>query len=453
MIGAGLNSFEQLRFNNLLRSAHFLGVVVRLLDLDHNYREDLTAQFMEGNVNVDADADVTRALDVTFLDPQKSINIDPDSPSPTSIYVAQMLQVVMVYQPPLRDYQVAIPVFTGPIDAVDRDDVFLQVKCLGKESLSISNLWSGRTYQKGQRKIDVIRNIFQTLIGENKLDLDNSAQGSLPNDLKLNRDDAPFLKAKDLAGSMGYQLFYDGRGIARMRKRNNQVVLTLDKTWLTDQPQVSYDLSETINAVEVKGKKPKKNKDAPKFRAIADYNHPLSPWRLGRAGVPRYLWTEVEDDSLRSDAECAEVANRILKRGLLGGVEVQAEGIPHPQLEEEDCLTYVTDSFRSTALLKKFTIPLEAGEDTTFGYHERTKVKGGHKGVKRKNKKHKGGKGKKGNKGNKGHKGAGKPGKGQWQAGPKGGKGGAGKPGKGGKKGGASFSAPGAGKPGKKKKN
>lgn len=451
MIGAGLTGAEQAQFNNLLRSSHYLGVVVRLLDLDHNYREDLTQQFMEGNVSIDADADVTRGLDVTFLDPQRSINIDPDSPSPTSIFVAQMLQAIMVYQPPLRNYQVAVPVFTGPIDAVDRDDVFLQVKCLGKESLSISNLWSGRTYQKGQRKIDVIRNIFNTLIGETKLDLDNSAQGNLPNDMKLNRDDAPFLKAKDLAGSMGYQLYYDGRGIARMRKRSNQVVLTLDKTWLTDQPQVSYDLSTTINAVEVRGKKPKKNKDAPKARAIADYNHPLSPWRLGRAGVPRYLWTEVEDDSLRSDAECAEVANRILKRGLLGGVEVQAEGIPHPQLEEEDCLTYVTDSFRATALLKKFTIPLEAGEDSSYGYHERTKVKGGHKGVKRKSKKHRGGKGKDHNQKHP-HKGAGKAGKkGKKDVYQNAGRGGAGKP-NGGKKGGATNSAPGAGKPGKKKK-
>jgi hypothetical protein len=450
MISIGLSAADQAKFTSLLRSAHFLGVVVRLLDLDHNYREDLTAQFMEGNVSIDVDADVTRGLDVTFLDPQKQISIDPDSPSPTSIYVAQMLSVVMVYLSPTRDFLVNVPVFTGPIDSVDRDDVFLQVKCLGKESLSIQNLWSGKTYAKGQRKTDVIRSIFRDLIGETKLDLINDP-ATLPNDLKLNRDDAPFMKAKDLAGSMGYQLFYDGRGVARMRKRNNNVVFTLDKTWLTDQPQASYDLQETINAVDVKGHKPKKGKDAPRAKAIADYNHPLSPWRLGRAGVPRYLWTEVEDDSLRSDAECAEVANRILKRGLLAGVEVQAEGIPHPQLEEEDIIHYATDHFNATAMLKKFTIPLEAGENSTYGYHEKTKVKGGHKGVKRKNKKHKGGKGKKNNHKNP-HKGAGKGGKkGKKDMFNNQGKGGAGKPGKQ-KKGGAANSAPGAGKPGKAKK-
>lgn len=449
MISIGLSSAQLAQFHNLLRSAHYLGVQVRLMDLNHNVREDLSSKFLEGQVSVDADADVTRSLDITFLDPQKQISVDPDNPSPTSIYIAQMLQVHLIYQSPDRSFTVGVPVFTGPVDSVDRDEVFLNIKCLGKESLSISNLWSGKVYQKGQRKIAVIRHIFESLIGENKLDLDNQAHGELPNDLKLNRDDAPFIKAKDLAGTMGYQLFYDGRGVARMRKRQDHDSLTLDKSWLTGQPQVSYDLGETINAVDVKGKKPKKGKDAPRYKAIADYNHPLSPWRLGRNAVPRYLWTEIEDDSLKNEDECKEVAKRILKRGLLAGVEVQAEGVPNPLLEEEDVVTFITDSFHASALLRKFTIPLEAGEDCTYGYHEKVKARGGHTGVKRKKKKHKGGKGKKGNH-KKPHKGAGKPkGGGKNQGGKNQG---AGKP-KGGKKGGqtTSFSS-GAGKPGKKKK-
>lgn len=430
MIGIGLDAFTQARFNSLLKSAHYLGVVVNLLDLDHGYRESLTDKFMEGVVTVDADGEVTRSLDITFLDPQKQIQIDPDSPSPTSVYVAQMLQIIMVYLSPDRTFQVNVPVFTGPVDSVDRDDVFLNVKCLGKESLSITNLWSGHVFQKGQRKTEVIRNIFQNMIGETKLDLIQDP-ASLPNDLKLNRDDAPFTAAKNIAGSMGYQLYYDGRGVARMRKRANNVMFTLDNTWLSSQPSVSYDLSETVNAVDVKGKKPKKGKDAPRWKAVADYSHPLSPWRLGRAQVPRYLWTEVEDDNLRSNDECREVAERILKRGLLAGVEVQADGIPHPQLEEEDVITFLTSHVAATILLRKFTIPLTAGADSTYGYHDKFKIKrsSGHQGVKKK-RKHKGHKGKH-HPGKHPHHGAGKPGKGgkgnqghnQGAGGPKGGKG------------------------------
>jgi hypothetical protein len=446
MISIGLDLTELAQFFNLLRSAHFMGVQVRLLDLDHNYREDLTQQFMEGSVAVDADAETTRGLDITFLDPQKQIQIDPDSPSPTSVYVAQMLQVHLIYQTPTRSWTVGVPVFTGPIDSVDRDDVFLNVKCLGKDSLGSTNLWSGKTYQKGQRKTSVIRDILETLMGENKLDL-VSDPASLPNDLKLNREDAPFAAAKSLAGTMGYQLFYDGRGICRMRKRSNNVAMTLDNTWLTSQPSVSYDLQETVNAVDVKGKKPKKGKDAPRYKAIADFNHPLSPWRLGRNGVPRYLWTEVEDDNLRSEDECKDVADRILKRGLLAGVEVQASGVPCSLLEEEDVVTFTTSHVRATVLLRKFTIPLEAGDDASYGYHERSKVKGGHRGVKRKNKKHKGGKGKHKHNQKHPHKGGDK-GKG----GGKGHKGNASKPKGGGKRGGnQTFTAAGGGKKKKRK--
>jgi hypothetical protein len=393
-----------------LRSPHNLAIRVRLLDLDHNYKKDLTPYFVEGQVSVDADAEVTRALDMTFLDPEGKVPLDPDEPGSTSVFIADMISVVYVVQDSIRQNTWEIPVFCGPVDDVSRDDIFLDVKCLGKESLALTNLWQGRNFKKGQEKTWVIKQILTDLCGETKLTIPNR-DAKLPNDMKLNREDIPWKVAKNIAGSLNQQLFYDGRGVATMRPRKTSPVLTLDGTWRTSEPQFSYDLSVVVNAVDVIGGKPKKAKHKVKARAVAPRSHPLSPWRLGRGGAPRYLWVEIQDDSLRTTKECKELANKVLKQGLLAGLTMACDGIPHPRLQELDVMRVVTAENTVTLNLRKFTIPLNAGEDASYGYLRRAKPKGGAKGVVRK--KRKGGgkhnnKGKNTNKGNRHHKAGGK---------------------------------------------
>ncbi len=380
MITIGGKSKDK-RLTAALRSPHFLKIRVRLLDLNHNYLRDLTRNFVGGQVTIDANAEVTRALDLTLFDPLGKIHIDPDSPHRTSVFIADMISIVYVVMTPDKSEVFEVPVFCGPIDRVDRDDMFLNVKCLGKESLSITNLWRARVFKKDQEKTFVIKKILTELVGETRLSI-NDRKAKLPNDEKLSRASKPWKVAKKIASSMGLQLFYDGRGYATLRKRSRNPVFTFTDRNMTSRPTMGYDLSTCINAVDVIGKKPKKAKKKIHYRVVADRSHPLSPWRLGRGGVPRYLWTTIQDDGIRTLKEAKEVGDRTLHLGLLAAVTVKFDGLPEPRLQEGDICEVKSEVLSTKFPIKQMTIPLVAGDDATYGYLKRHRPKGGAKAIK-----------------------------------------------------------------------
>lgn len=392
MIKIGKSKQQERSLNSLLTRPHHIRMRIRLLSLDHTYIRDLTENFSDGSVTVDSTAETSRALDLTLFDPLGKIDITPDSPSRASVYIAAMISVVYVIGDPTWSEQYAIPIFCGPIDDVDREESYLKVKCLGKEALSLSNAWKAKTFKKGEKKTDVIKEILRRFAGETKFNIPD-LKAKLPNDIKLNREKSPWSVAQKVAQTMGMQLFYDGRGYATLRRRPKNPVLTLDTGMLTTFPKISYDLTKTINAVQVIGKKPKKAKKKIKYTAVAQRRHPLSPWRLGRGTAPRYLWMVIEDESIESKKEARKVAKRELNQGLMAGIEVTADGIPHPRLQELDPVRFNAGDVSTKAPLKKFTIPMTAGDNAAYGYVRRSRPLGGARGVKTKKKdRNKGGK-------------------------------------------------------------
>lgn len=365
-----------------LCSAYNLDIHVSLLDSDGKFIQNLTRNFYEGSVSIDSSADVTRALDMVLFDPDHNAAIEPTSPGRTSIFIADMLHVEYVVSTPDRQQVWEIPVFTGPIDQVDRDDIFVNIKALGKEALSTSNGWRAKVYKKGQGKTDVIKDILRDLLGETRMVIpDRKAQ--LPNDFKVHADEHPWKAARRLARSMGYQLYYNGDGLPKMRKRMKTPLFKFTEHWVIEFPKVSYDLNETINAVRVIGGKPKKSKRKVKYTAVAKRKHPLSPWRLGRGGRKRFLWLVIEDESIDSKGEARAVAKRELRRGLLAGVAPSWSGITHPCLEELDMVRIDIDGFHSKFPMSQWTIPLIAGDSSSYGYLRRVKPKGGPRGIRR----------------------------------------------------------------------
>lgn len=369
---------EESALDEALIHAHSITIRVRLLDLDHNYIDDLTDMFDSGQVSYDADAEVTRALELNLFDPFAKINLDPDSPYKSGLYIAHMISITYVVRTP-EGTTWSIPVFCGPVDKVDRDAFILKIKCLGKEVLSLSNLWRGRNFKRNQQRDWVIREILKDMVGETKMSIPNKPKKKLGKPHKLNRKTKPWKICKILAKGLGYQLFYNGAGVAVMRKTSKSKVHTFNGNWVTSEPVIGYDLSRVINAVEVTGKDPEGNRDAPKFRAVAPRNHRLSPWALGRkikrgndtVVVPHYLWKTIKDNGLRSKKECREVARKELDRGLIAGVEVKFSGVPHPRLEELDVVRLSIDDVTATFPMRRWTLPLVAGDDAAYGYLKR----------------------------------------------------------------------------------
>lgn len=352
-------------------SAHRLDIRVRLLDLNHNYLDDLSDYFDGGVVTVDADADVTRALDLDLFDPTGRVQLEPTSAARTGIYIAHMISIVYTVTMWTGETW-DVPVFCGPIDKVERDGFFISIKALGKETIGLSNGWRGRNFRPNQEKTTVIRWILDNMIGETKMSIP-SRRVKIPKLIKLNSATKPWAVARALANTMNLHLFYDGAGVAQLRPRPKTPAFTFDGNWVTTTPKVSYDLSRVWNAVEVIGRNPEGRRDAPRYRAVAPRNHELSPWELGRGNPkrPRYIWKRIKDNSLTSVAECRELARKVLADGLMAGIDVKFEGIPHPRLQELDVVRLNAEGFNAQFVCRKFVIPLVAGENSSYGYLRR----------------------------------------------------------------------------------
>lgn len=379
MINLGLPSSVPLL--NLLQSSHTLNIAVRLLDLNHQYLDDLTNRFVDGGITVDTSQDVSRSLDVTLLDPHRTLQLDPDSPSSTSVYATNMLSIMYIVTDPKSTVQYNIPVFTGPINKPDRDNVFIKLQCLGKESLSLQNSWWGKTWKKNSLRTDVIRSILVNYMGETKMDL-ASSKSRLPRDISINDQTSPWAVAKKIANDMNYNLFYDGRGVAVLRPMSNNVQYTFTDANNASTPQVGYDLSNVVNAARVVGAKPKKAKHNVGATYVAPQAHPLSPWRLGRGGVPRYLWASLSDTSLKTTGECMARAKQMVNSGLLEAITVSFDAWPVPLLEENDMVRCTAGGSSNTFRLKQFTLPLNAGDDSAIGYVRKIKPLGGSPAIK-----------------------------------------------------------------------
>lgn len=393
MISFGLTAAQKKLFAALLQSHHRIEVHLTLMDLDHNERTDISPRLVDGQVTFDADADVTRSLDLDLFDPTGSLHIDSKSPDDGAMFADRMIRVRYTIVNPLGTARYTVPIFTGPIISLERNDAVLHVEAHGKESLSAATVWSSKTYKKGARVTTTIRDILVAMIGENKYNLP-SLDNKLPRNVSVgpvtdkdgNRVDdtkSPWKVAKDLASSIGYQLFYDGNGEAQMRKKPTSPMWTMRQDaggCMKSKPTVGFDTTDIINCVEVFGKMPEKTtgktaKKQPHYRLVAPKAHPLSPWSLGRSGGPRYLPLEVNDETVLTDADAQARAKDELNHGMLSSLTVSYDTLPIVHLEELDVVRLNTTKYTMDHLMKQFAIPLTAGGRMTVGYVKNVKTR------------------------------------------------------------------------------
>jgi hypothetical protein len=386
VLDLGLRRAELRDFHRALANHHGIRIRVTVLTLEHEPLGHTTDEVLDGQVNIDADAEVTRSLTLTFLDRRRAMDFDSDSPSNGALYANRMLRVAYEVRVDALGDWVNVPVFTGPITKLDRTGDEVTVECQGKELLALSQAWEPMTVKKGVNKVDAIRRILRERAGETRFDFPDLA-AKLPKAVSLGRDSQPWLVAQKIADSLNRQLFYDGRGVCRMRRFPGNTTYTFTdgpRGDVMSPPQVVFSIDEVANTVWVKGGKPKakKSKDEPqpqdddkkeKERGVrhaetAPRSHPLSPWRLGRNGEPRYLLHVVENDAIRNEKEAREVAQRVLRRKLRQLVEVTFDSLPTPHLEPEDLLRINTDHVGQVVRLGQMSIPLRHDGTQSVGY-------------------------------------------------------------------------------------
>lgn len=368
MLSTGFTAAQQKDYMTLLTTNHAINMVVQMLTLNHTYVADHSARLLTGQVTIDNDADTTRALTMDLMDPLHQLKLDPDAPDDGSLFFTKMFKVSYGVLSPDRKRAYYIPVFCGPISEVSRTDATVTVTCLGKESMLTQNLWNSKTYKKGALKTNVIIDLLRNIGGETKYDIP-ARSDRLTKDWTVTKEMSAWASAKSLARGMGFQLFYDGRGVCRMRVQPGSSVYTFsDMGSLLTAPQPKYSIADAVNAVEVIGGVPKGAKTHVYYRVGAPAYHPMSRWKLARNGIPRDIPITISDDNLKTVAQCAARAKAELSAALVEAVDVSFDALPIPHLEEGDFCTVKNDNWTSPFRYNKATIPLVASSSSSVGY-------------------------------------------------------------------------------------
>ena len=360
----------------LLQTHHRVDVMIQLMDLSHNHISEITDLLLAGQVNIDTTADVTRSATMDLRDPTHRLKLDALAPDDGSIYFTKMIRVTYIVSPPKYDKHYAIPIFTGPLTSFNRSGPVVSLEAQGKEVLSFQNIWAGKTYKKGMRKTEVIQKIMQSA-GEALRTMQLITRDArIGAHVSASRKFTFWGLCRKIANGMGLQLFYDGRGVLRLRRLPGKVMYQFDESVIMSDPQVAYAQNDNFcNVVEVIGGKPKgKGKKVKKvhIKVVAPRSHPMSPWNLGRNGTPRYVPQVIEDDSIKSKKAARVLAKRTLNSSLDQSVTVTFDSLPVPYLEEQDLAKFQTRTSAGKFRLKQMSIPLTVDGTSSIGYLRKT---------------------------------------------------------------------------------
>lgn len=374
MIPLGLSASRMGSLVRALSSAHTISVTAHLLDLQHTLVDDVTHMLMDGQVDgAQEQANplrITRAAQVELLDPRHRVGFDTSNPVSGQVFVDRMLRVVYSVHDIVAGEWVDIPVFTGPVVHGRRTGPMMRVEAVSKDWLVDRPAWKVITYPKGTRKVDMIRDLLVKHTGESTRYLDIPEWGArLPSQQVLGRETSVWDRITKLAKSMDAQAFYDGRGVFRLRRVSNNVVFTFrdgsastdtEPAFVLSEPQAQFEGggTEIVNTVWVLGADLGKGKRV-EATAYPPKDHPLSPWRMGRNGVPLHRVEKVEDEAIRSDAEAQTLADNIMASRLRSYVSVTLNSLAVPFLEISDmCGLHTRGTVVPTFRLPQFSLPL-----------------------------------------------------------------------------------------------
>lgn len=419
MLRLGLSAADWRAYKNALVNSHRIRVTARIHDGDEKPVSTITSRILSGAVQVDMSQSPIRTLELTLLEPRRAPAWLPDGASDSHVFANNFISVRRgVWVKDLSDGPgwVDVPVFWGPIVGLDADGETVTIHAAGKEILSLDPhlLWNPLTLHKGQKRTSAIREVLGAQ-GEARFDLPE-LRAKLGKKMSLGRHAQPWRVAKAIAGGMDRQLYYDGRGRARVRNwpQNRLWVFHGGKDGsVLSRPRVSYSIESARNIVEVLGTEPKGPPERIRAVARAKAKHPLSAGRLKRNGQNRFMVHVVDSNLSKPELEwhkrhkddgelvpgrwgapsgrrhpgrwfewrhsviverndkAEAIAERQLENLLHATIDVAFESFVIPHLEEGDRVAVRVDGQHFQFILKQFTIPLTADESMSIGFNKR----------------------------------------------------------------------------------
>ncbi|PXY33548.1 hypothetical protein BAY59_10725 [Prauserella coralliicola] len=403
MINLGLSAADQTAFEATLRSSHRIRTTARIHDRDERVIHTFQGSILSGGVQVDMSQTTSnlgfangnssggpvRTLDMTILLPRKDQAWLPDVPSTEAAFADNFVSVeygVFVEGLSAGPGWVDVPIFWGPLTGLQQDGAQVTIRGSGKEVLALDPvlLWSPLTVKKGTLRTTAIRRVLEAM-GERRFDFPHHSSKML-NTWSLDRHAEAWVMASSIARWGNWQLFYDGRGRARIRPYpQNRIWLfkSGDEGTLVSKPKISYNIGATRNVVEVTGSPPSGTTQQIRTESRPSADHPLSPWSLRRNGVRRNMVHVESGAQVNNRAEAQALGDRLLGEMITATVQVEFDSLVIPHLEEGDRVavmvgeTYASGPQRVLEgqhiefSLLRFTIPLVAGEPMSIGLNRR----------------------------------------------------------------------------------
>lgn len=404
MISLGLSAEDQAAFEATLRRSHRIRTTARIHDRDEKIIHTFSGSILSGAVQVDmsqtpsnlgfaegatSSGGPVRTLSLTVLLPRKDPAWRPDVPSMEAAFADNFISVEYgVFVDDLSDGPdwVDVPVFWGPITGIDEDGDQITINGAGKEVLALSPvlLWHPLTVRRGTRRTRAIRTVLEAM-GERRFSLPNFSS-KIRNTWSLDRHAEAWVMASSIARYGNWQLFYDGRGRARLREYPRNRIWTFtsgENGAVLSKPKISYDIGATRNVVEIVGSPPSGSTRQIRAESRPPVWHPLSPWSLRRNGIRRNMVHSETGARVNNHREAQQLGDRLLDQLITATVQVEFDSLVIPHLEEGDRVAVVVGETYASGpprelegqhiefSLLRFTIPLVAGESMAVGLNRR----------------------------------------------------------------------------------
>jgi hypothetical protein len=355
---------------------HDARVTVQVLNMEE--RVLASADLVDGQVNIQGpDSQVRRTASLTLSDPDHRLGLDEDSPWQQTMSASRMVRVRHSLEVPGHGTVTVTP-FVGPVVSVQRSGTTVAVEAQDKMSL-ITRGTMPLKLGKGYNAVNALRRILKVRYGESRFRLPTGTRTRLPWAINVGwADDASgFVACQRIARLLGMQFLYSCDGYATLRHRPSSPVVTFDEDWLTALPEGSHDFLGIINYARVTVK------TAVRVAQIPGSNR-LSPAKLGRNGVPRYL-PYIEDLSAPARPGPKATKPQVTKYNaqiisLLRTAENRAKGaisttdvnlswtcVPVFHLDVDDPVQLRTPDGTITLPFREGSIPLGVGGDMTGG--------------------------------------------------------------------------------------
>lgn len=355
---------------------------------DGSHLRSLTTNMIDGTVNYDTTADVTRMLDLDFYDEKGNLGFEPDDPSDAPLHRSRMLRVWDErYVDALGDW-VACPVFTGPCWDWQRDNGLVTVTAHGMERQAMGAAWETHHYPPKTRIDRIIRELLAAVGDVNAVVPDITR--TTPHKMTIHPLEPVWPHVEHLAASVDHYVFYDGMGRFHMRPFRQSAVYRFHDA-LLDRVVPKRSVDGFSNTFVVLGPNPKGPKK--RIRAVAFVQGSLSPASLNRNGVPLHLVASdtvsaldrrapertkkgaiVKGkkghvkfhhvlDYLKTQKHAQEIADRLALEHGTTRTDLTFPSLPIPMLEEHDMVAVDDPAFGTAKLrMRQWSLPLEGGD-------------------------------------------------------------------------------------------